>query len=84
MSPFPKLARALSEGERGPRDATSGWLFLRYGRVAHFLRDGVTDCGKFRVDGKPRLQANWDLVPAWADQRRCQYCVDSQTEPEAK
>ena len=76
MNPFPKLAHALSHGQRKAADPKDGWLFLRYGRVAHYLKDGITLCGKFRVEGKPFVLADFSLVPAWANQPRCTVCKD--------
>lgn len=78
MNPFPKLASALQYDERKPDGSKAGWLFLRYGRVAHYLRDGVTLCGKFRVNGDPFLS------PGFVREDRCKVCVDFASDAASK
>lgn len=50
----PKLAKPLFKSQYVPASElrNQGWMHLRFGRKAHYFRNNISLCGRFRLEGK--------------------------------
>jgi hypothetical protein len=69
-----RLATPLFDPMHVPAEQlrNEGWMHLRYGRKAHFFRNNVSLCGKFKLEGRDFRM--YGLVTEFNPKMDCPVC----------